>query len=65
MCHLASFANPTNTSDSLDICHSEKDDIKNDTSIKPKRQKIKEKMYKNYTYVQELTKVDPPTSNTS
>jgi hypothetical protein len=43
VCHLASSANPTNTSDSLDICHSEKYLIKNDTSIKPKRQNIKRK----------------------
>jgi hypothetical protein len=62
---LASSVNPMNTSNSLDIYHSEKDDIKYDTSIKPERQKIKNQMYKNYTYVQEVTQGYLPTSNTS
>jgi hypothetical protein len=51
VCQLASSTNPKNTSDSLDICHSEKEDINNYTSIKQKDKK----MYKNYTYVQEVT----------
>jgi hypothetical protein len=48
---LAPSANPKNTPNSLDIFHSEKQDINNDTSIKQKDKK----MYKNYTYVQEVT----------
>jgi hypothetical protein len=36
-----------NTYDSLEIFHSEKDDIKNDTSIKPKRQILKRKCIRN------------------
>ena len=65
VCYLASSANPMNKSNSLDIYHSEIDEIKIGTSIRPKRQKIKKKkMYTNYTYVQEVTQGDPPTSNT-
>jgi hypothetical protein len=45
--------NPKCTSDSLDICHSEKEDINNYTSTKQKDKKL----YKNYTYVQEVTQV--------
>jgi hypothetical protein len=65
VCRLVSSANPTNTYDSLDIFHSEKEDIKNATSIKPKRQKLKRKKYNTIHMLQEVTQDDPPTSNTS
>jgi hypothetical protein len=46
-------ANPKYTSDSLDICHSEKEDINNYMSTKQK-----DKNYiRIYTYVQEVTQV--------
>jgi hypothetical protein len=45
--------NPKCTSNSLDICHIEKEEINNYTFTK---QKDKES-YKNYTYVQEVTHV--------
>jgi hypothetical protein len=48
VCQLAPSANPTNTYDSLNIYHSEKNDIKNDTFIKPKRQKLKRKYIRIY-----------------
>ena len=51
-----------NTSDSFEIFHSKKYDINNNTAIK---KKYKNLLYKNYTYVQEVTQGDPPMSNTS
>jgi hypothetical protein len=61
---LAPSMNLENTYYSLDICDSEKYNIKNDMSIKPKRRKDKKRMYTTIHMLQEVTQGDPHTSNT-